>query len=90
MAPSNIFQQLISDGATIDRKIKYRVPPKANIALKILRGHLANILAQQFRGKPLTGSQTRWNEVALMVLGKQKLPEDEENLDKKASIAIVQ
>jgi hypothetical protein len=43
--------QLVSNAAFIDRKIKYQVSPKCNIALKFLRMHLVSILAQQFRSK---------------------------------------
>jgi ATP-dependent RNA helicase DHX29 len=56
--------------------------PKSNIALKILRNHLGTILAQQFRSKPLSESQSLWFEMALMVLGKVKIEasEGEEHL----------
>jgi ATP-dependent RNA helicase DHX29 len=69
--------QLISDSAFIDRKIKFRIPPKSNIALKFLRSQLSALLAHQFRGKFLAESQIFWNEVALKVLGKGKMKEDE-------------
>ncbi|KAG6832456.1 hypothetical protein H0H92_001502 [Tricholoma furcatifolium] len=64
--------KLISDSASIDRKIKFRLPPKSNVALKFLRTQLWSLLAHQFRGKPLTESQTLWNDVAISVLGKMK------------------
>lgn len=63
----------MSDSAFIDRKVKFHIPPKPNVAIKILRTHLGAVLAQQFRGKPLSESQGRWFELALMVLGKIKL-----------------
>ncbi|GLB36275.1 putative P-loop containing nucleoside triphosphate hydrolase protein [Lyophyllum shimeji] len=64
--------KLISDSAFIDRKIKFRIPPKSNIALKFLRSQLGSLLAHQFRGKTLSESQLLWNELAMMVLGKIK------------------
>lgn len=70
------WTQLISDSAFIDRKIKFRISSKSNIALKFLRGQLGSLLAHQFRGKILTESQILWNDISLMVLGKIKV-EDE-------------
>ena len=64
--------QLIADTVAVDRKIRYRVSPKANIALKHLRAHLAEILALRFRGKELTERQQKWNELAMRVLGKMQ------------------
>ncbi|KAG5648099.1 hypothetical protein DXG03_007134 [Asterophora parasitica] len=69
--------KIISDSAFIDRKIKFRISPKVNIALKFLRTQLASLLAHQFRGKILTESQILWNEKALMVLGKVKVDAEE-------------
>jgi len=73
---------LISNSAFIDRKVKFYISPKSNVALKILRNHLGSILAQQFRGKYLSESQSLWFEMALMVLGKTKIEaaEGEEHL----------
>jgi len=68
--------KLIANTASIDRKIKFQIPAKSNIALKLLRGQISFLLAQQFRGKPLTESQIQWNEVGLMVLGKIKLKDE--------------
>jgi len=65
--------KLISNSASIDRKVKFHISPKSNVAIKILRNHLASILAQQFRGKPLSESQNLWFKLALMVLGKVKI-----------------
>ncbi|KAG6846023.1 hypothetical protein H0H87_011071 [Tephrocybe sp. NHM501043] len=65
--------KLISDSAFIDRKIKFHIPPKSNIALKFLRSQLSSLLAQQFRAKPLLESQVLWNEIAMLVLGKVKV-----------------
>ncbi|KAJ7170010.1 P-loop containing nucleoside triphosphate hydrolase protein [Mycena filopes] len=71
--------KLISNTVLIDRnKIKFQLSPKCIIALKFLRTHLASILAQQFRGKPLVESQVIWNDIAMSVLGnlgKEKLLE---------------
>ena len=70
--------QLASNSVFIDRKIKFRVPGRASVALKYLRHHLATILANQIRGKPLSESQLLWNELAMTVLGKVKLIAGEE------------
>lgn len=59
--------------AIIDRKIKFHISPKANVAIKILRGHIGTLLAQLFRGKPLSEEQVRWFDLALAVLGKVKM-----------------
>ena len=63
----------MSDSVGIDRKIRFRIPPKASIALKLLRNNLASILSTQFRTRPLSESQVRWNEIAMMILGKVQL-----------------
>ncbi|THH20831.1 hypothetical protein EW146_g599 [Bondarzewia mesenterica] len=65
--------KLISDAASIDRKVKFHIPPKTNLALKHLRVQLNALLASQLRGKPLTESQVLWMEVAMAVMGKYKL-----------------
>lgn len=62
-----------SNMLSIDRKIRYQLAPKANVALKILRQHLTAILALQLRGKPLTDSQVLWYDLATAALGKIKL-----------------
>ncbi|KAJ7110080.1 P-loop containing nucleoside triphosphate hydrolase protein [Mycena epipterygia] len=67
--------KLVSNTAFIDRKIKFQVSPKCNIALKFLRTHITSILAQQFRSQPLTESQVLWSDIASSVLGKEKLLE---------------
>ena len=59
--------QLMADSAAIDRKVRFRIPPKVSIALKLLRTNLGSILAAQFRTRPLTESQVRWNEIAMIV-----------------------
>jgi len=65
--------KLISNSASIDRKVRFNIPPKSNVAIKILRNHLGTILAQLFRGKSLSESQGLWFELALIVLGKEKI-----------------
>ncbi|TBU35097.1 P-loop containing nucleoside triphosphate hydrolase protein [Dichomitus squalens] len=65
--------KLMADSVGIDRKIRFRIPPKASIALKLLRSNLASILSTQFRTRPLSESQVRWNEIAMIILGKIKL-----------------
>ena len=67
-----VLFQLIASMASIDRKIKFRIPPKTNVALKFLREQLGNVLAHQFRNKTPMRSHLQWNETGLMVLGKVK------------------
>ncbi|KAI0318481.1 P-loop containing nucleoside triphosphate hydrolase protein [Amylostereum chailletii] len=69
--------KLIADSLFIDRKIRFHVSPKINLALKYLRGHLASLLATQLRGKPLTETQALWMEIALIVLGKMRLEKEQ-------------
>ena len=77
-----MFFQLISDSVSIDRKIRFRVSPKTNIALKHLRFQLSGLLSLHYRGKTLVESQLMWNELAMMVLGKwTPLKEDEEGIN---------
>lgn len=64
--------KLIASMASVDRKIKFRIPPKTSVALKFLREQLGNALAHQFRNKTLMQSHLQWNETGLMVLGKVK------------------
>ncbi|KAL1693102.1 P-loop containing nucleoside triphosphate hydrolase protein [Schizophyllum commune] len=68
--------KLIANSLSIDRKIRFRVEPKVNIALKILRNQLAANLSQQLKGKRLEGTQPQWQELAMMVLGKVKFEEE--------------
>jgi ATP-dependent RNA helicase DHX29 len=68
--------QLISGCAIIDRKVKVRLSPKANVAMKHLRSQLGSILADQFIGKPLSETQIAWNDMALVVLGKKSKPDE--------------
>jgi ATP-dependent RNA helicase DHX29 len=62
----------------IDRKIKFRVSPKTNVALRHLRSQLGSVLALQFKGKPLTESQLLWKELGEMVLGKIRIVDPDE------------
>ena len=75
---TNGLLQLSSNSAFIDRKIKFKIPGRTTVALKYLRHHLATIIANQIRGKPLSESQLLWNELAMTVLGKVKLTAGEE------------
>jgi ATP-dependent RNA helicase DHX29 len=69
--------KLAANTITIDRKIRYQVSPKVNIALKILRGQLSELLSLQMRRRVLTGSQVRWNDLAMSVLG--RMEDDEQS-----------
>lgn len=64
--------------ATIDRKVKFRIEPKSGVALKYLRNQLGQLLAAQYRCKPLTDVQSRWNDLAKMILGKVEIKETPE------------
>ncbi|EIN14170.1 P-loop containing nucleoside triphosphate hydrolase protein [Punctularia strigosozonata HHB-11173 SS5] len=81
--------KLISDSVIVDRKIRYRIPPKTHIALKHLRHQLNASLALQFRGQPLTESQVLWSQMAENVLGKIKIKEDGESDGISRSIVVV-
>ena len=50
--------------------------PKTNVALKILREQLSNVLAQQYQGKVLTQAQEAWKELGLLALSKAKIKQD--------------
>lgn len=76
----------MSDTAIVDRKVKYRLTPRANIAIKVLRTQLSGILAQQFRGKPLTESQIQWHKLAMVALGRTKL---ETEIEQSANTKMV-
>ncbi|TFK57142.1 P-loop containing nucleoside triphosphate hydrolase protein [Heliocybe sulcata] len=81
--------KLISDSVSVDRKLKWRVAPKTNVALKVLRNNLASLLAQQFRGKPLVESQVLWHELGMAVLGKMKIEDDNGGQTPQTTISIV-
>ncbi|KAI0257581.1 P-loop containing nucleoside triphosphate hydrolase protein [Lactifluus subvellereus] len=70
--------KLVSNAAIIDRKIKFRIPAKTNLALKCLQKKLAAVLSERLRNKPSIESQERWTEMALLVLGKLR-PERDQN-----------
>ncbi|KAF8642409.1 hypothetical protein AX16_009674 [Volvariella volvacea WC 439] len=64
--------KLISNTASVDRKIRYRVATKTGIALKLLRNNLNRVFERQYSGKELTEMHLKWQQLALMVLGKGK------------------
>ncbi|KAI0639258.1 P-loop containing nucleoside triphosphate hydrolase protein [Trametes polyzona] len=79
--------KLMADTASIDRKVRFRIQPKASIALKLLRNNLGTILATQFKIRPLSESQLRWDEIAMMILGKVK-PEAPPQLQDGVTVVI--
>lgn len=72
--------QLISDATFIDRKLKYTISAKSNVALKILRERLADILALQFQSKILTESQMVWMNIGLLALSRAKLKDEKDGI----------
>jgi ATP-dependent RNA helicase DHX29 len=72
--------------AVLDRKIKFITSPKTNLALKILRDRLGTVLATQMRGKPLSPELQKWDDLALLVLGKVKV----EAVDEDEQLTIAQ
>ncbi|KAJ8521412.1 hypothetical protein ONZ45_g1880 [Pleurotus djamor] len=72
--------KLIADSVSLDRKIRFKVSPKVNIALKVLRAQLANILSKQYRSKPLVESQILWYDLGLLVLGKVNMSKQERSI----------
>ena len=72
---------MIADTASIDRKIRFCVSPKTNVALKILREQLSNVLAQQYQGKILTQAQEVWKNIGLLALSKAKIKQERENFN---------
>ncbi|PFH54597.1 hypothetical protein AMATHDRAFT_134454 [Amanita thiersii Skay4041] len=64
--------KLASDTIVVDRKLRFRVQPRTNIALKLLRNQLITLLSHQMRGKAITGSLARWNDIAIRALCKVK------------------
>ncbi|KAI1797739.1 P-loop containing nucleoside triphosphate hydrolase protein [Ganoderma leucocontextum] len=79
--------KLMADSVGIDRKVRFHISPKASIALKLLRNNLSSILSAQFRTRPLSESQVRWNEIAMMILGKVK-PEGPPQLQDGVTLVI--
>lgn len=71
----------MSDSVFIDRKIRFRITSKASVALKILRTQIDSLLGTQMRSKPLSESQALWNDIAMMVLGKEKPREVKDTVD---------
>lgn len=72
--------QLISDSAFIDRKLKFTISAKSNIALKILRERLADLLALQFQGRTLSESQRKWMEIGFLALSRIKLKDEKDDI----------
>jgi len=59
----------LSDSLSLDRKVKFTVPAKTNIALKHLKEQLSLVLASRMRNKGLEERQIPWAELAMIVLG---------------------
>lgn len=78
----------MSDTAIVDRKAKYCLTPRANVAMKILRMQLSSILAQQFRGKTLMVSQIQWHKLAMVALGRTRLEYETEQAACGTTIVI--
>ncbi|KAF8973905.1 P-loop containing nucleoside triphosphate hydrolase protein [Flammula alnicola] len=72
--------KLISDTVSIDRKIKFSIPPKTCIAIKVLREQLNSLLALQYQGKTLTDLQGKWMDAGLFALSRTKLGNEKEIL----------
>jgi len=68
--------KLASDAVFVDRKIKFRIPARTNVALKYLRNKLDVVLNERLRKKTPTGSQERWMNMGLVVLGKLRPERD--------------
>ncbi|KAI0335964.1 P-loop containing nucleoside triphosphate hydrolase protein [Cubamyces sp. BRFM 1775] len=79
--------KLMAHTASIDRKVRFRVQPKASIALKLLRNNLASILATQFRIRTLSEAQRIWDEIAMMILGKVK-PEGSPQMQDAVTLVV--
>ena len=71
----------MSNSVFIDRKIRFRITPKASIALKVLRAQIDSSLATQMRSKQLSDPQLLWNDIAMMVIGKEKPKEAKDSID---------
>jgi ATP-dependent RNA helicase DHX29 len=52
----------------LDRKVRFHLPAKAAIALKILRDQFAAAMSIKMRGKSLSPLQERWFALALEYL----------------------
>ncbi|TFK30567.1 pre-mRNA-splicing factor ATP-dependent RNA helicase prp22 [Coprinopsis marcescibilis] len=78
--------KLSADSASIDRKIRFQVPAKTNVAIKFLREQLLKLLSMQFAGQPVVESQLQWYDLAIVVLGKVR-PADTRT--EQTSITIV-
>ena len=52
--------------------------PKANLALKHLRCQVVALVAAQLRSSPLTEMQLKWRDLAMAVLGKIRIVDQDE------------
>lgn len=75
--PFFFLSQLAASSLQLDRKIKHFVAPKTLLALKHLRAQLSSILATRMRGKEMTAEQLAWWELAMELLGREKLSVEE-------------
>ena len=69
--------QLSSDTISVDRKIKFSVTPRVNLALKVLREQIGNLLAHQYQGKSPVDIQNSWKDIGLQALGRMKIKLDD-------------
>jgi hypothetical protein len=82
-----VYEQLSSDSAFVDPKIRFRIPAKANLALKYLRNKLAVELSERIRNRSSTESQDRWMEMAFTILG--KLQHEQSNRSQSIVLDII-
>ena len=71
-------KQLISDATIIDRKLKFALSAKSNVALKIIRERLTDIFALHFQRKTLTDAQKMWMDIAISALSHDKLKDSKD------------
>lgn len=69
--------QLIAESVALDRKVRFRVGGKTNLAVKYLRDQLSSILAAVMRGRALTDAQMRWYELAMLLMGRRKAVQED-------------
>jgi len=56
----------------IDRKVRFHVSPKTAVAIKILRERLVDTLSSSYSDKPISATQEKWEQLALIALGRLK------------------
>ena len=71
------FSQLSASSLQLDRKLKLLVPPKTLVALKHLRAQLNAVVATRMRGKEVTEVQAEWWRLAMEMLGREKMVDEE-------------